>query len=424
MLRKKMLCIISISLLIIFTGCNGEKEVFNDKDFKYVEVTSVEKKNISREMDYSGRVKAEKEVNIMGKTTGEVEVVNFNVGDMVKKGDVLYVMDKKALENNIESIKSQIESTEALVASAQSGYNMSKGSQKKQSLNQSEAALEQAEIQYNEAKKNYEDIQALFEKNAVSKQQLDQIKASYEQAKVAYETVEKSHELLLNEILDENISLAKNQLDQASASKKNLLVQLKNANDTFDDLEVKSPIDGIVSAENVEVGELLGAGTPAFTIVNINKVYLDIGVSEKVINKIILGQKIDVFVDAVENKPFEGVVIQKSPAADAKTLTYPVRIEIENSNGTIKPGMYAEAAVLLGNKENALIVPRNALRISGDQWSAYIVSDEMVKTVEVEIGIDNGKEVEIIGGLEEGQLVITNGREYVKDGDLVKVKKL
>jgi HlyD family secretion protein len=414
--------IAAISLITLFTACNSNTPVTKETPTKYVKVTPLQKKTIENYEVYTGRVSPIQEINVSGKYGGEVKEVNFNVGDSVKKGTVLYTLDKTSIENSIKSIRSQIESADIQINAAKKSYDTASGSTKTQQLTQSDASLEQAKIQYEDAKKNYDNNLKLYEQGAISKQLMDQITVGLEQAKVAYESLSKSNELLKEKILDDNTQLIQFQIEQAEAAKKSLLIQLNNASESLTDLEVKSPIDGIIASKRIEKGEIAGGG-PAFTIVDQNKVYLEIGVNEKIINSVALGQKLSVTVEALSNKEYTGVVTQLSPVADLQTLTYAVRIEIENTEGLIKSGMYAKAKLVKSKSENTLVAERNYFKKIGDRFTTFIVVNNTIKKAEVQVGIDNGKEVEILNGLNEGDQIVTEGREYVKDNDPVTIQE-
>ena len=202
-------------------------------------------------------------------------------------------------------------------------------------------------------------------------------------------------------------------------SKNTLAAQLENAEETLRDLEVKSPISGIVAERNIEAGEITGAGLPSFEVVNIDTVYLEVNIPEKYINKIAVGQKVNVEIEAAGSSIYKGTVNRISPVADKYTHTYTINIEIENKDRIIKGGMFARAEFEFEKRKDVIAVPRNVFKIDGELWTAYCVENEVVKAVNITPGIDNGHEVEVISGLEEGDLLMVKGREYVKEGEKV-----
>ena len=199
-----------------------------------------------------------------------------------------------------------------------------------------------AEIQLQDAKKAYEDMKTLYEIGSASKQQLDQMKTAYETASIGYNSAKDAYDLFINSLSKESIERAESQLTQAAATKEGLEVQLANAYESLKDTAVKSPIDGIVSSRTIDPGEMVSGAVAPFTIIQMDTVSVEVNVSEQLINKIEKGQKVTVHVSSAFDKPFEGTIHAISPAADERTFTYPVKIEIPNKEGLLKPGMFAE----------------------------------------------------------------------------------
>lgn len=381
--RSALVTALALMLIISLTACNNEKPVSTEKDLTPVQVSVIEKKAIKDTETYTGRIEPAKQVNVASKSFGEVKEVFFDIGDRVKEGDVLFTMDKKSLSNNIQGLENQI----------------------KTQVNQSQSSVDTTKLQYEDAKRNYEKMVALYEQGAVSKSDFEKTEVAFNQAKIAYETAKKNHSLVLGH----------------DSSKNSLEAQLQNTVDSMLDLDVKSPINGIVASKNIEFGELANTSAPSFTVVDIDTVFLDIKVPEKYINNISLKQEVNVLVEAIGNKEVKGIVSNISPVADNQTFTYTVRIEIPNKDGVIKGGMFASASFPLEARDSAVVVQRKALKLEGNQWFAYIVEGDIIKKVNVTVGIDNGTEMEIIKGLEAGQKIVTKGTEYIKDGEQVKV---
>ena len=139
------------------------------------------------------------------------------------------------------------------------------------------------------------------------------------------------------------------------------------------------------------------------------------------ISKVIKDEKVNVYISAVREKNFEGIIKRVSPTPDEDTKTYPVEIEIDNLDGLIKSGMFAEVEMVLKESDKNIVISRKNLELEDGNWFAYIVEDEVVKKIPVKIGIDNGEELEIRSGLKENDKVITKGREYVTEGEKVNI---
>jgi len=372
---------ILISTTMLLSGCKENIVEAVEEKLIPVKTEKVTKGSIEKIISYAGYLKPVKEVDVSSKSMGFVDQIYFDVGNEVMEGQVLFVLDKRTASNNLVILESQMDTQASNL----------------------ESSLKAAELQFNDAKKTLEDMTVLLSEGIISEQQLEDTKIMYDQAKLNYETAQESYNLFFN---DPNRSSFNAQID--------------NAKENLQDHEVKSPMSGIVAQRNIEVGELVGT-QPAFTIVQLDKVVLEINVPEDVISNITLGQEIAVEVKAVGDKAFVGKVVEVSPSADKRTFTYPIKIEIDNSNGLLKDGMYAEADIVIDKNEGALLINRNAILLDDTQKYIFVVEDQKAKRVDIEAGVDNGTQLEVINGLTEGQEIIVKGQDYLNDGDKIQV---
>ena len=377
--------VLSTLLLIVYgfaalslAGCGEQsvKAIQTEENYIAVKTHAAGNGKIAREYKYSGYLKPVKEVNVSSKAVGEINEVYFDVGDKVKKGEILFTMDNYAAENNVKALENQLDSQ----------------------INQVKSALESAKTQLQDAENTYTDMTALYDNGAISQQEVDAAKFALDHATIAYESAKKSYDLLVND-----------------ETKSSLIAQIDNSKENLEDLMVRSPIDGVISSRSIEEGEIV-SNMPAFSIVNLAKVTLEISVPENIINKVTLNQSVDVNVNVIGDITFKGRVTSISPVADRGTMTYPVKVEIDNSNGTIKSGMYAEAVIIGEKKDNVLLIPRNSLQFDGEQKYVYVVENDKAKRIYIETGLDNGAEIEITKGIAAGANIIVKGQSYVADG--------
>ena len=377
-----VLIMISGFAALTLSGCTKQVESAQaEESFVAIKALTAKKGDISREYRYSGRIKPVQVVNVSSKAVGEVNQVFFDVGDRVGKGDILFVLDSVVAQNNVKSLENQLDTQ----------------------INQVESALESTKTQYESAKNNYTDMTALYNNGAISQQQLDASKLAYDQAEIAYDGAKKSYDLLVN-----------------AESKSSLVAQIDIAKESLAYLTVTSPIDGIVASRNIEQGEIVSS-MPVFKIVDLDTVTLDIGIPENKINMIELNQSVDVNVKSIGDKLFQGRITSIAPAADDSTLTYSVKVEIDNGQGLIKSGMYAEAIVVGERKDSVLLIPRNSMQLDGKETYVYVVEDGKAKRVYIKTGLDNGEEIEVTKGITEGASIIIQGQSYVADGAKVLV---
>ena len=254
---------------------------------------------------------------------------------------------------------------------------------------QAEAGVKAANIQLETARLALERTQKLHEAGAASQQQLEQAQSAYDGAQVA--------------------------LEQANAA-------LAMASQQIGYCNLTSPISGVVGSINLSLGDTANPASPAAVISETSQLEIEVMVSESEISFIEVGSPVDVYVRAVSEEAFKGQVASVATVPDPVKRNYAVKISLDNPEGKIKSGMFAEVAVNTISKDNAVCVPTNAVVPKGSRTVVYVVDGEKrAREREVEIGIENTSYVEIVKGVSVGEEVITKGSTLVADGTLVRV---
>lgn len=351
-----------------------------------VRIAAAARGDIYEVVKVSGKISPGVEVNVFSKLAGKVESVNFDIGDKVKKGDVLFALDRTDLIN-------QVKQAEAALSMAEANYSsLSGGTLPKQ--------VEQAEANYLNAKDNYERMKALYEEGAVSKQQFESVELQYTVAKSQYESISLS--------APDNLKAAEAQMKQAQAALELARSQLENA-------VVTSPVSGIVAMRNINPGEMASPGVPVFTIVNLDRVFVEVNISESIINKVKMGQEVAVRVASADNGEFKGIVTNISPAADPMTRAFPAKVELDNADHTLKGGMFAEILLPTDRRENVIIVPQEAVLDMGNEKIVFVIQGDTAYKRSVVVGIKDGTNIEIINGVKEGENVVVSGQNTLRD---------
>ncbi len=185
--------------------------------------------------------------------------------------------------------------------------------------------------------------------------------------------------------------------------------------------EVNAPLDGVITRYYVDLGQNLTQSTQLCEIAEISSVKAVVFVTEKDLPKVKLGQKVRFTNDAYPERIFEGKVMKISEALDLTTRSSEVEIMAENAGSLLKPGMFARVKIVLGVHENATVVPKNALEQSMEKYYVYVVEQGKAFRKEVTPGLIFENEVEILTGVESGQMIITIGWHNVNDGGEVEV---
>lgn len=371
-MNKKKIILISIAaVLVVGAGCwlFGESKANHKVVY---ETATVTKGEISESITATGTIEPVTEVTVGTQVSGIIDKIYVDYNSTVTKGQLIAEMDRVTLQSEL--------------ASQRAAYNGAK-----------------AEYEYQ--KKNYERNKGLHEKQLISDVDYEQIVYNYEKAKSSFESSQ--------------ASLAKAERNLSYAT-------------------ITSPINGVVTSRSVEEGQTVASGfsTPTlFTIAaDLTQMQVVTDVDEADIAGIEEGQRATFTVDAYPNDTFEGVVTQirlgqassssssSSTTSSTTVVTYEVVIAAHNPDLKLKPRLTANVTIYTLDRKNVLSVPARALRFTPEK--PLIGDKDIVKDCEseyklwtregntftahpVEIGISNGINTEIISGVNEGTVVIT-----------------
>jgi RND family efflux transporter MFP subunit len=252
----------------------------------------------------------------------------------------------------------------------------------------------------------------------------DVINVNAQQAQAVYQNAKSDYERYENAYKTGGVT--KQQLDQAKLALTNAQSNLTQANINVGDTKVKAPINGYINKKYIEPGSIL-AGMPAtalFDIVNVSKLKLTVTVNESQVASLKLGNTVNITASVYPDKTFSGKITFIAAKADA-SLNFPVEIEItNNANNDLKAGMYGTANFGSNNqKQNLKVVPRNAFVGSVSSNEIFVVENNVAKLKKVVAGRILGDKVEIIDGLNDGDVVITTGQINLQDGNTVEIIK-
>lgn len=407
---KLIIGIVVVTLLgsLIFTYVKnkaGSSANINADAAVAVRIEEAAKKSISASVNLNGKLKPIQEINIIPKYPGKVNNIYFDIGQSVKAGDVLFTLEDK-------DVRLQLKQAQAGLDMANSGLAKATGGGAELQELQLKAAMISAEISYDDAKLAFERTKQLFESGAASKATLEQSESRFKLAEQQYNSAKSNYEITTTKTNLENIASAKAQVNQAAAA-------LELAKSQLDNTVVKSPINGVIAARGIEVGELAGSTSIAMSVIDLSSVLVDINATEDMINKIKLGDMAEVTIKSVGDSKCAGEIINISPTIDTRTQSYLVRINIKNEDGILRGGMFAEIKLALDKAEDVLAIPLSAVVNEGDKRFVYVVKNDIAEKREVSTGLFDDTHIVIIKGLSENDAVIVKGQELVIDGSKV-----
>ncbi|MGL5594132.1 MAG: efflux RND transporter periplasmic adaptor subunit, partial [Cetobacterium sp.] len=193
-----------------------------------------------------------------------------------------------------------------------------------------------------------------------------------------------------------------------------------SAKKDFEDLVVKSKLDGVITDLNLKLYEKIAANTDLVTVVDISKILVKTGVSVHEISQLSVGNKAEIDLEGIENNYF-GSVYEINPVANKDNKKYQIKVEIENLEGKIKKGMYSKVLVETG-KQDGYLVPKNAIVIKELYSYIFIVENDEARRIKIERGYSNGDKQEIISDeLYSNMKLVTEGQFLLEDRDKVNI---
>jgi len=199
-------------------------------------------------------------------------------------------------------------------------------------------------------------------------------------------------------------------------------INLELAQTDLQKTAIIAPSDGILGSRDVEVGSAANPNMKVATFLDIDDVFAEVGIMEREINKVVLGQSVKVNVDAYPDLDFGGTVTNVSPMVKGKSKTLNVKVQIANPYRLLLPGMFVRVRIKIFETKNAIIIPRPALKKVKGAYHVFTVNaNNKAEFKTVKLGYVTTDNVQITEGLNEGDLVVVEGMEELKDGAKVQV---
>lgn len=185
--------------------------------------------------------------------------------------------------------------------------------------------------------------------------------------------------------------------------------------------EIKASLGGVVSQRLIKVGNMVKVDQPTFQITDFDPLLAVLYVPEKEMSKLQVSFPAKLTADAVPDSEFKGKISRISPIVDAGTGTFKVTVEVNDRTRTLKPGMFSRVQIVYDTHENAALVPKDAILTEDTEAWVFAVNSDSVTKKKVQTGYSNSTHVEVLSGLNVGDVVVTTGLGSLKDGSKIKV---
>ena len=217
------------------------------------------------------------------------------------------------------------------------------------------------------------------------------------------------------------VDLARNNVSSASCASADVRSRLVTAGKQLDDAIVRAPISGVVSQRMVNTGDIVTVGSELFTIVDPSSMRLEASVPSESLPELRIGAPVSFSVRGYEQR-FEGRIDRIAPQTDAATRQLPIYVTIPNTAGRLVGGLYAEGRVVTASA-SGVVVPANAVNVSGDEpWVARVI-DNKVERVTVKLGLRDPRteRIQVLSGLNPGDTLLRGAAQGIAPGTLVQV---
>lgn len=403
--------VLALILAFSMAGC-GDKEAAKETAVAGINVTVDEViiGNIEEKVSYTGELKASNGSGVSAKVSGTVNFVNAEVGDYVTQGSVLM---------KIDSTQYSLAYNQALAAynSAVASYNNVTGGSSEQAKLNINQALANAQLAYDNALQNYNRQKALFDIGAISRVALDSAQTALDNAKIALDTAKSSSNLNDTVIEPQTKASANAAINQAKAA-------LDIAASNVSNCVITAPVSGYITAKNVSLGQMASPGVELFSIKDTNQIDIELSVTESVISSVTTDTKAHIDIKSAGIENMEATVCAVANAKDARTGMYPVKVTFPNADGKIKLGMLADVYLSTGGAESVLTVNSNAIMLSGEKRYVYVAEGDKAVKKEVTVGASDTQRTQILSGLNEGDKVIVEGKDFISEtNNLINIVK-
>ena len=353
-------------------------------------VVAVRRSAIGNTLKIAGEFKPFQDVDVHAKVSGYIKIIYVDVGDHVKQGQTLAVLE-------VPELAAQLTGADAAVRRATEEIGRAQGDLER--ARSSHAAAHSAYARLNDAAKTREGL--------VAQQEIDDSQAKDLESEAQVSSAKSA------------LSAAQQELEVAQANQKQVSA-------LSDYTRITAPFAGVITNRYTDTGALVAAGTssstqagPVVKIAEISVLRLVLPIPESIAAQIHLGDPVQVHVQAL-NQDIQGKVSRFADSLDLETRTMETEIDCQNRDGRLMPGMYTETVLSLHHKNDALTIPLEAVVRNGDDATVLAVdAHNVLNERHVKLGLEDNSRVELLSGLTEGDRVVIGNRSQFRSGQKI-----
>lgn len=406
----------ALSVLIV-----GSQAVRAQRGPASVAVAEVVQKQVASGQTFVGTVMPIKRSVIGSAVGGRVAEFPVNEGDYVRAKQPLAQLLTNTINLEVDAERAELDLRKHELSELENG---SRPDEIKRAKALMQAARAESEYQTKRRKR----LEALYARKAVNDDDIQQVVSESIRADELYDEAKSAYQLAVEGPRKEKIAQARARVAMQQALVDELASKVVKHT-------IISPFDGYVVAEHTEVGQWVNSGELVAEVIALDQVDVSVQVLENHIPHVRLGMEVRVEVPAIPDQVFTGKVALIIPQADVRARTFPVKVRIKNTiskdGPLLKSGMLARAVLPTGSKQSAMLVSKDALVLGGPTPMVYVVDpgaenqrQGKARAVPVQIGIAEGRLIQVKGNLKPGEQVVIRGNERLRPGQDVVVSEI
>ncbi len=382
----KKIFFIAVLIILIIAGFFIYRKFFVKPEIKIIETARVEKGSIRGVLVETGIIKPQvgAVVKIGARATGTIARMGVKIGDIVKKGQLIAVIDDREIRQAIEQQRMSILIAENTLSQIELTYPQQ---------------IREAKANYDYALLNYEREKELLKNEYTTKDAVDKARSQFEASDAKLKRLKDEYKTQL--------AISKAKIDEGIAQLNQLETRLSYT-------RIYAPIDGIVSDVTAQEGETIVAGLQVANLVTVldpSRLEMWIYVDETDIGRVKLGQRVEYSVDTFPEKVFTGLIekIYPQPVIKDNIVYYLAIVRVKKEDAIfLKPEMTTHVKIIFDEKRDVLLAPNAAIKYEKGKQIAYkVIAPGKVEKVELQIGIRGEEKTEILSGINEGDELAT-----------------
>ena len=439
----KLFLLCFLSMLFSFSckkNTASEKEV---SQVQKVKAIAAKAETLSKGLSCFGSISYQLKNAVTSQQGGELVYFPFKEGDVIKKNQVVARLKNQQLdfereqyENNVETARSSLEVAENALREEELAFESRLLSLEKNKIN-----IAQREVELEAERETLKKKKELFDLGAVTEYEFSQLQLHEKASQTDLLLMKKEYEISSLGLRDSDILAAGYEVPESESERFDLLlemntksikakieaakVELKNARNALaavkkliQELELRSPIDGVVGTRDFEIGEYVNPNQSLLTVIDISSVYAVIFVQEKDMVNYSLGSGISIEIPSLQKK-FSSVISEVSPVADSQSGNFAVKALVPNEDLLIKPGMFLTCMIENKNNETLVRIPLSSLLGSEGKEKVFLIRNDFLSLVDVCVRRKESGLAWLSYGLCDGDLIVDKPSPFLKEGQHV-----